>query len=251
MDKEMLKKEMCDLVEKLVDMLENQGLYNEKLIMDRVQYALLRLYDLEGLILTLENGVMCVEKNKIYESYRRALAFAFSDVESDLFFKFSKCQSPIEQLIAIELFNQQQQNLILRYEPQYYIGGYKVDFAVWTTLKPLHQLITETTNYSGRKKLRISTPSRLVRYVIECDGNAFHEKTPEQAVRDKQQSNEIQSQGWKIFRFTGRQIWQDAKQVADEALNKAGVWKVPAPKIFISGEKNEGAALSYLKSEII
>lgn len=234
MDRVMLKKEMCNFVEKLVDMLESQGLYDGNLIMDKVRNALLRLYDSDGLILRIEeNGVVGFEKDKVQESYRHSLAAALCEVESDLFIGLTDCQSPIEKLIAIELFKQKQQQLILRYEPQYNIGGYRVDFAVWTTLKPLHQLITETTNHTGWKKLRLSTPSRLVKYVIECDGNEFHEKTPEQAARDKRQSNEIQWRGWKIFRFTGRQIWQDAKKVADEALNKSGVWKTTEPKILI------------------
>jgi very-short-patch-repair endonuclease len=72
--------------------------------------------------------------------------------------------------------------------PQHEISGYRVDFAI-----------------------SVNRPATAeVRVVVECDGHAFHEKTREQAVKDKQRDRELQIAGWKVFRFSGSEIWNDA-----------------------------------------
>lgn len=57
---------------------------------------------------------------------------------------------------------------------------------------------------------------------IECDGHEFHERTKEQAARDKSRDRALTAAGWKVLRFTGSEIWRDANQCANEAL--AIVW---------------------------
>lgn len=71
---------------------------------------------------------------------------------------------------------------------QVHIEPYRVDFLV--TSKPFPTL----------------APLRLV---IECDGHDFHEKTKEQAARDKGRDREIVAKGFQIMRFTGSEIWRD------------------------------------------
>lgn len=46
-------------------------------------------------------------------------------------------------------------------------------------------------------------------FFIECDGHAFHERTKEQAERDRTKDREIQAAGIPILRFTGREIHRD------------------------------------------
>jgi len=46
-------------------------------------------------------------------------------------------------------------------------------------------------------------------FVIECDGHEFHEKTKEQAARDKARDRSISSRSLQIMRFTGSEIWRD------------------------------------------
>lgn len=52
---------------------------------------------------------------------------------------------------------------------------------------------------------------------IECDGHDFHEKTKEQAERDKRRDRDLQSIGWVIARFTGSEIVRDPIEVARQA----------------------------------
>lgn len=48
------------------------------------------------------------------------------------------------------------------------------------------------------------------RLIVECDGHDFHERTQEQAARDRQRDREAQLAGVPVFRFTGTEINRDA-----------------------------------------
>lgn len=60
------------------------------------------------------------------------------------------------------------------------------------------------------------------RLIVECDGHDFHERTKEQAARDKSRDRHTVMAGYKVFRFTGSEIWRDpmgcAQQVSDWAV---------------------------------
>ncbi len=60
--------------------------------------------------------------------------------------------------------------------------------------------------------LVISKPEENIsplRLVVECDGHDFHDKTKEQAARDKSRDRDIVAAGFQIMRFTGSEIWND------------------------------------------
>jgi very-short-patch-repair endonuclease len=48
-----------------------------------------------------------------------------------------------------------------------------------------------------------------IRIVVEVDGHEWHERTKEQAARDKARDRELQIAGWKVLRFTGSEVWKD------------------------------------------
>jgi len=58
-------------------------------------------------------------------------------------------------------------------------------------------------------------------FAIECDGHDFHEKTTQQAQRDKARDRHFQTAGLHIFRFTGSEIWSDPFSVADGIIESA------------------------------
>lgn len=81
--------------------------------------------------------------------------------------------------------------------PQIKIGAFRVDFIVGS--------------YSKRHE--------AFRYVIiECDGHDFHERTKEQAQRDKARDRYITGLGHRILRFTGSEIYRDPRKVWDEIV---------------------------------
>lgn len=54
------------------------------------------------------------------------------------------------------------------------------------------------------------------RFIVECDGHDFHEKTKEQAKRDKRRDRWLLSKGISSLRFTGSEIYQDPIRCAEE-----------------------------------
>ncbi|WP_074448363.1 endonuclease domain-containing protein [Bradyrhizobium yuanmingense] len=59
-------------------------------------------------------------------------------------------------------------------------------------------------------------------FFVECDGHDFHERTKEQAERDRSKDRAIQAAGISVLRFTGREIWRDVSHVVTEIVNFLG-----------------------------
>ena len=78
--------------------------------------------------------------------------------------------------------------------PQAQIAGCRVDFAI----------------YSG------DLCGKWVMVAIECDGHDFHEKTKEQVARDKSRDRALSAWGVSTLRFTGSEIFKDARACALE-----------------------------------
>lgn len=79
--------------------------------------------------------------------------------------------------------------------PQFPWNGYRIDFA-----------------------LRV--PQYRCGYIfIECDGHDFHERTKEQAARDRAKDRLIQQAGYPILRFTGSEIYRNTGNCADQIFD--------------------------------
>lgn len=55
--------------------------------------------------------------------------------------------------------------------------------------------------------------------VVECDGHEWHDRTKEQASKDRERDREAQLAGCTVFRFTGRDLWRDAWGCAGKVLD--------------------------------
>jgi very-short-patch-repair endonuclease len=86
------------------------------------------------------------------------------------------------------------------FDNQVPIGDYRADFVVQRFIREmaLPPIITSA------------------KVVIECDGHDFHERTPEQAARDKLRDRTFQSMGYVVLRFTGRELWRDPDACAEQ-----------------------------------
>jgi very-short-patch-repair endonuclease len=85
-------------------------------------------------------------------------------------------------------------------EQQVLIGNWRVDFV-------LHA-------YVYRPDLKNPTWRHLI---VECDGHDFHERTKEQAARDRSRDRVCVLNGIRVFRFTGSEIWNDPLGCARQA----------------------------------
>lgn len=117
------------------------------------------------------------------------------------------CQSPIERrLFAHLLFIADgysylssadypfgDDDIVTTIEPQGAVGRYRADFLITVRLKRLVTLLA-----------------------VECDGHEFHERTKEQAARDRARDRCMTSAGVRVLRFTGSEIFRDAQKCADE-----------------------------------
>ena len=52
--------------------------------------------------------------------------------------------------------------------------------------------------------------------IIECDGHEFHERTVEQASKDRKRDREFQKYGIPVLRFTGTDIVRTSAELAEE-----------------------------------
>ena len=56
---------------------------------------------------------------------------------------------------------------------------------------------------------------------VECDGHDFHERTKEQAKRDRKRDRDLQAMGLRVLRFTGSEIFRDAAGCAESVWEHA------------------------------
>jgi very-short-patch-repair endonuclease len=70
--------------------------------------------------------------------------------------------------------------------PQYQLSGYLLDFAI----------------------VCLDFDSNLIRLNVEADGHDWHERTKEQASRDRLRDRDLLTRGWPTMRFTGSEIWK-------------------------------------------
>ena len=82
--------------------------------------------------------------------------------------------------------------------PQEHIGKYYVDFAL------------QLMNYEKEKCEK--------EIVVELDGHNFHDKDERQRRYEKQRDRYIQSQGFTIFHFTGKEVTDDPFKPASEVF---------------------------------
>lgn len=54
---------------------------------------------------------------------------------------------------------------------------------------------------------------------VECDGHDFHERTKEQAKKDRSRDRRLQELGFTVYRFTGSEIHNDPIKCAEAILD--------------------------------
>lgn len=95
--------------------------------------------------------------------------------------------------------------------PQYEVGKYRVDFYVAVCKNDYADKDGRPTDYIWQKGVTL----------VEVDGHDFHEKTKEQASRDKKRDRILQAAGFQVFRFTGSDVWNRSIECANEVLAAA------------------------------
>lgn len=114
---------------------------------------------------------------------------------------------------------------MLRVIPQQVIGRHRVDFAVEITYTEALYEMAKMFGHEPPKYLPEKVSKKLA---VECDGHAFHEKTAEQAARDKSRDRDLLNDGFPVMRFTGAEVYADPLKYADQVVRDFfEVGKVP------------------------
>jgi hypothetical protein len=128
----------------------------------------------------------------------------------ELLIDVEQCESPIEKMFCValnaELAHLEDMygflNLVTVLNPQYELTlgnrAVRVDFRLAVLRNPATE------------------EEREFNIVIECDGHDFHERTKQQAARDKSRDRQLITLGYHVLRFTGSEIWADPRRCAKE-----------------------------------
>lgn len=154
-------------------------------------------------------------------------------VEQDIRFTYERleggpCGSPIERLFLVGLSRACRNWLVTGVHVQnFYEGVWPVeevkiehlDLHVWQQERVIDwpvDFLIGIADENGKHHFA----------VVECDGHDFHERTKEQAARDRSRDRALQQCGYRIFRFTGSEIYRDPIACIHEVLEWAlQVWE--------------------------
>jgi very-short-patch-repair endonuclease len=105
------------------------------------------------------------------------------------------CESPIEKMFALAIIPKMIAHRAVSVQPQERVGNHRVDFRVG-----------------------LRTTHGPIRIAVECDGHEFHERTKEQAARDKRRDRALIAEGYRVMRFTGSELFADPHACAEEVI---------------------------------
>lgn len=160
-----------------------------------------------------------MSKDKIATIIKEAAETEAARFEEEFEAIRQRCDSPIEELLLAAMY------------ADHRIQEFEVFFM--GTLKPSERYVRGETIYIyqqakvGRYRcdfliLDASCPLEVKEprwMVVECDGHEYHERTKEQAKRDKARDRFFQGKGYRVLRFTGSEIWNDPAGTAEEVFS--------------------------------
>lgn len=137
------------------------------------------------------------------------------------------CESPIEQLFLTALnamrwaygYENEEIDVGDHYIlngisvfPQHPIGRYRVDFALVYLVNgrvPINWRIKPLQSYAADKATRL---------IVELDGHEFHDRDEKQRRYEKARDRYLQKSGFKVFRYTGSEIYQNPSKAVAECV---------------------------------
>lgn len=141
-------------------------------------------------------------ENKCVSCVKKEIDTLIDNYKNELYFTLYECESPIEQLMAINLHLIENKfcNILCNIECLGLVNqanikvnnkNYRVDFLMEIAFK-----------YNQKYE-------ELISIVIECDGYEFHQKTKEQVEKDYERDRLLQMNGYCVLRFSGSEIYNN------------------------------------------
>jgi hypothetical protein len=88
----------------------------------------------------------------------------------------------------------------------------------YVEIEPQAQIDRHRVDFLLTMAVKAPTKRCEARMVVECDGHAFHERTPAQARKDRLRDRELQAQDLVVYRYTGSELWTDVFSAANSAI---------------------------------
>lgn len=144
---------------------------------------------------------------RVYESFVPDFQYLVAALSSTM---TGLCDSPIEVMLATSfvLANRITGHKIFEIVPKGQAPESQADFLVHPQF--------EWEGY--RMDFCIEMKAAGQKVFIECDGHDFHERTPEQAERDRKKDRLAQDRGISILRYTGREIHRSPAHCVSEII---------------------------------
>lgn len=129
---------------------------------------------------------------------------------------FHRCESPIERQMALAFSRTDGFSWRRSSDPLWVLGH-------WPSRAM--QLMAQVEWLSHRADFALVpagwTSAKPIPLVVEVDGHDYHERTKEQAERDRRRDRLMTHSGATVLRFTGREVWRNAEACAAEVLDLA------------------------------
>lgn len=87
-----------------------------------------------------------------------------------------------------------------------------IEFALWHDIRSHNMVLYPQYPVAG---YFVDFGNPVARVAIECDGAAFHTDR----AKDARRQAAIEANGWTVYRFTGRECWDEAHEGVDEDGN--------------------------------
>lgn len=156
------------------------------------------------------------------DDFAREITASFAAyVENELYTAYKmlekRCESPIEKVMLSGLlyfFNKLLDDACGWYANEQ-TDPYKSDNGAkgYAVTCMIQQPIGD---YRADFLFRVAIGAQVKFIVIECDGHDFHERTKEQAARDRSRDRWMTENNIMVLRFTGSEIWADNRGCANQ-----------------------------------
>jgi len=168
------------------------------------------------------------DMNRLHGS--NGLDWAASELSSSASDALKRCQSPIEQLFLATLAMQTPERGDLFHRIKICREDADTEVMAWVDRQQEPVFFLHQQMKVAKFRLDFALIHGTRRVAVECDGHDFHEKTKEQAARDKKRDRELTADGWRVLRFTGSEIHRDADRCAGEVVS---LLPIPPMKEFV------------------
>ena len=134
------------------------------------------------------------------------------------------CDSPIEQLFYLAMVTESEVTgfgkVHLDFNRYFWIEG-GIDISA--QVKIGKYIVDFVIKYAGTqlidaKNFKTHNEKKMKSIVVELDGHEFHDKNEKQRRYEKKRDRFLQKQGYKVFHYTGTEIFLDPFAAAQECL---------------------------------